>query len=87
VAEGKMARAGASEEGAEEMPEWERELLEQQAAAAETDPAEATASTETQESETTVGDEPSVAEDVPAAEAAGENPGGPETTETTEENN
>jgi small subunit ribosomal protein S2 len=33
VAEGKMARAGASEEGAEQMPEWERELLEQQAAA------------------------------------------------------
>jgi len=33
VAEGKMARAGATEEGAEEMPEWERELLEQQAAA------------------------------------------------------
>jgi small subunit ribosomal protein S2 len=33
VAEGKMARAGASDEGAEELPEWERELLEQQAAA------------------------------------------------------
>ena len=34
VAEGKMARAGATEEGAEDMPEWERELLEQQQAAA-----------------------------------------------------
>jgi small subunit ribosomal protein S2 len=79
VAEGKMARAGASEEGAEQMPEWERELLEQQAAATEIqDPA----AVETQESETTVGDEPSVADDVPAAEVAAETP-----TETTEENN
>ncbi len=80
VAEGKMARAGASEEGAQEMPEWERELLEQQAAAAST-----------QESETTVGDAPSVAEDVPAAEAAGESPDAPEqaveTVEITEESN
>ena len=81
VAEGKMARAGGSEENAEQMPEWERELLEQQAAAA---------ATETQQSETTVGDEPSVAEDVPAAEAAGEDAAAPaETpqTETVEETN
>jgi small subunit ribosomal protein S2 len=49
VAEGKMARAGAGDEGAEEMPEWERELLEQQAASqtgdaaqpADTQPAQA----------------------------------------------
>jgi small subunit ribosomal protein S2 len=34
VAEGKMAQAGAGDEPAEEMPEWERDLLEQQAAAA-----------------------------------------------------
>ncbi|HPQ84531.1 MAG TPA: 30S ribosomal protein S2 [Actinomycetota bacterium] len=33
VAEGKMARAGAGDETAEEMPQWERDLLEQQAAA------------------------------------------------------
>ena len=61
VAEGKMARAGAGDEaGAEEMPEWERELLEQQAAA------------EQASSETEPGDAPSVAEDVPAVEQAGE---------------
>ncbi len=33
VAEGKIARAGAGDETAEEMPQWERDLLEQQAAA------------------------------------------------------
>jgi small subunit ribosomal protein S2 len=33
VAEGKIARAGADDETAEEMPQWERDLLEQQAAA------------------------------------------------------
>ena len=73
VAEGKMARAGATEEGAEDMPEWERELLEQQqaAAAAETPATESAAAAETAESETTTGDE--------ASEAA--------STDQTEENN
>jgi small subunit ribosomal protein S2 len=37
VAEGKMARAGADDESAEEMPQWERDLLEQQAAAQQQD--------------------------------------------------
>jgi len=42
VAEGKMARAGADDEGAEEMPQWERDLLEQQAAAQQEQGADAT---------------------------------------------
>jgi small subunit ribosomal protein S2 len=67
VAEGKMARAGAGEEGAaEEMPEWERELLEQQAAAEQ---AESPAGEPEQA--------PSVTDEVVEAEAAGETPEAP----------
>ncbi len=59
VAEGKMARAGATEEGAEDMPEWERELLEQQqaAAAAETPATESAAAAETPEAAETPADQ------------------------------
>ncbi len=64
VAEGKMAHAGAGEEGAaEEMPAWERELLEQQAAAEQ---AESPAGSPEQA--------PSVTDEVVEAEAAGETP-------------
>jgi len=93
VAEGKMARAGASEEGAEEMPEWERELLEQQAAADLAAAASEATATETVEvvevveepaAEAPVVETAEVVEE-PAAEAAE----AAETTETTttEENN
>ncbi len=59
VAEGKMARAGATEEGAEDLPEWERELLEQQqaAAAAETPATESAAAAETPEAAETPADQ------------------------------
>jgi len=101
VAEGKMARAGASEEGAEQMPEWERELLEQQAAeqaaaageapaAAEETPAEQPAAAEEAPAE-----QPAAAEEAPAEqpaaaeEAPAEQPEAPAATPetTTEENN
>ncbi len=116
VAEGKMAQAGATDEGAEDMPEWERELLEQQAAAGTapaeqaeqpaepaqaaeqaeqpTEPAQAAEQAEqpaeqpdagapTAESETAPGNEPAVAQDVPAAEPAATDPGTPEQNEET----
>ncbi len=64
VAEGKMAHAGAGEDGAaEEMPAWERELLEQQAAAEQ---AESPAGAPEQA--------PSVTDEVVEAEAAAEAP-------------
>jgi small subunit ribosomal protein S2 len=90
VAEGKMARAGASEEGAEEMPEWERELLEQQAAADLAAAASEATATETVE----VVEVAEPAAEAPAEEPAAEaveavEPAAAETTETTttEENN
>jgi small subunit ribosomal protein S2 len=101
VAEGKMAQAGATDEGAEDMPEWERELLEQQAA--ETAASPATTGDEQAVTEdvpaadaATTGDEQAVTEDVPAAEAAttepeapAAEPAAPEATpdQTSEENN
>ena len=94
VAEGKMARAGASEEGAEEMPEWERELLEQQAAADLAAAASEATATETVEVVEAVAEptEEAAAVEEPVAEAAAvEEPTAEaaETTETTttEENN
>ena len=72
VAEGKMARAGASEEGAEEMPEWERELLEQQAAADLAAAAGEATATETVEVVEAVAEptEEAAAVEEPVAEAA-----------------
>jgi len=84
VAEGKMARAGASAEGAEEMPEWERELLEQQAAAEQAAAAgEAPATEQAEQSEA-----PAPVEQAEQVEAAAEPVDAPaETTETTTEEN
>ncbi len=90
VAEGKMARAGASEEGAEQMPEWERELLEQQAAEQAAAAGEAPAA-----AEETPAEQPAAAEEAPAEqpaaaeEAPAEQPEAPAATPetTTEENN
>ena len=93
VAEGKMARAGASEEGAEEMPEWERELLEQQAAADLAAAASEATATETVEVVEVVEEPAAEAPVVEAAEVveepAAEAAEAAETTETTttEENN
>ena len=93
VAEGKMARAGASEEGAEEMPEWERELLEQQAAADLAAAAGEATATETVEVVEVVEEPAAEAPVVEAAEVveepAAEAAEAAETTETTttEENN
>ena len=90
-------RAGASEEGAEEMPEWERELLEQQAAADLAAAAGEATATETVEVVEAVAEptEEAAAVEEPVAEAAAvEEPTAEaaevvETTETTttEENN
>jgi len=90
VAEGKMARAGASEEGAEQMPEWERELLEQQAAEQAAAAGEAPAAADEAPAE-----QPAAAEEAPAEqpaaaeEAPAEQPEAPAATPetTTEENN
>ena len=93
VAEGKMARACASEEGAEEMPEWERELLEQQAAADLAAAASEATATETVEVVEVVEEPAAEAPVVEAAEVveepAAEAAEAAETTETTttEENN
>jgi len=98
VAEGKMARAGATEEGAEEMPEWERELLEQQAAAEQAGatveaatevaaevPAEAAAEAPAEAATEAPTEVPAEVPTEAAPEAAAEVPAeaAPETTETT----
>jgi small subunit ribosomal protein S2 len=91
VAEGKMARAGASEEGAEQMPEWERELLEQQAAAhlaAAASEAPATEATETVEVVEVVAEPAGEAtETVEVTEVAAQPVAETTETTTTEENN
>ncbi|MEZ5185674.1 MAG: 30S ribosomal protein S2 [Candidatus Nanopelagicales bacterium] len=94
VAEGKMARAGANEDGdAQEMPEWERELLEQQAAAEQegsavqaTDAPSAAEDVPAAETAALTASADAPAEDVPTAEQAEPVPGTPETT-SNEENN
>ncbi len=98
VAEGKMARAGASDEGAEQMPEWERELLEQQAAAEQADavegaPAEQPAAEQTDAVEEAPAEQPAAeqtdaVEEAPAEQPATEQAEAPaENTETTTEEN
>jgi small subunit ribosomal protein S2 len=87
VAEGKIARAGAGDETAEEMPQWERDLLEQQAAAeAGAEAAPATEATEaapvTEATEAAPATE--ATEAAPAAEATEATEAAPEQVETVE---
>ncbi len=69
VAEGKIARAGAGDETAEEMPQWERDLLEQQAAAQQEQVAEAAGSATAQSDEAPTAAAPVVEEVVETAAA------------------